>query len=64
MWVNHHALGFNVLARNVVPRPPLKRFSAGPILYAGTIALAFVSAPVTLAAHGAVAVYYAFDQLK
>ena len=58
------AIAFNVLARCVVPRPPLKRFSAGPVLYAGTIVLGFVSAPITLAAHGAIALYYAFDQLQ
>jgi uncharacterized membrane protein len=58
------AVGFNTLAWCVVPRPPMVRFSAGLFLYAGTIVLAFISAPATLAAHGAIALYYAFDQLR
>ncbi|MEY2396987.1 MAG: potassium channel family protein [Actinomycetota bacterium] len=58
------AIGFNLLAWCVVPRPPMARFSAGLVLYAFTIVLAFVSAPLTLSAHGAIALYYAFDQLR
>ena len=58
------AIGFNVLAWCVVPRPHMLRFSAGIFLYAGTIVVAFVNAPASLAVHGAIATYYAFDQLR
>jgi len=45
-------------------RAALRRFGAGLGIYAATIVLAFVSAPVTLVVHFALAVYYCFDQLS
>jgi uncharacterized membrane protein len=39
------------------------RFALGTLVYPATLALSFVSAPVTLAVHGALAVYYGFNQL-
>lgn len=44
--------------RSVVPR-----FGVGLITYAGSIALAFVSAQLVVAIYGVTAVYYAFNQL-
>jgi uncharacterized membrane protein len=40
------------------------RFAAGNVVYAATVGLAFVSAPATLAAHFALAVYYCSNQLS
>ncbi|MCM2425471.1 TMEM175 family protein [Streptomyces sp. RKAG337] len=39
------------------------RFALGSVVYPITVGLAFVSAPLTLAVHGLVAVYYAFNQV-
>jgi TMEM175 potassium channel family protein len=44
-------------------RKGLRRFSAGLAIYLATIGLSFISAPATLAVHGALALYYCFDQL-
>jgi uncharacterized membrane protein len=44
-------------------RRTLIRFGLGNVFYLITVGLAFVSAPLTLAVHGAVALYYCFDQL-
>jgi uncharacterized membrane protein len=44
-------------------RAALRRFSVGIFVYAATVGLAFVSAIATLAVHGALAIYYCFDQL-
>jgi uncharacterized membrane protein len=44
-------------------RLALRRFSIGGVVYLATVGLSFVSAPLTLAVHGALAVYYCFDQL-
>ena len=41
----------------------LRRFGVGSVLYVGTIGLSFVSAPLTLGTHAAIALYYCFDQL-
>jgi uncharacterized membrane protein len=43
-------------------RATRRRFALGSIGYPVTVGLAFVSAPLTLAVHGALAVYYAFNQ--
>jgi TMEM175 potassium channel family protein len=40
------------------------RFALGTLAYPVTVGLAFVSAPLTLAAHGVLAVYYAFNQIR
>jgi uncharacterized membrane protein len=44
-------------------RAALRRFALGNIFYFATIGLAFVSAVATLVVHGALAIYYCFDQL-
>jgi uncharacterized membrane protein len=41
----------------------IARFSAGTVVYAATIGLSFVSAPVTLAVQFLIAAYYAFEQV-
>jgi uncharacterized membrane protein len=48
----------------VQARRTLRRFGAGLLAYAGTIGLAFISAPLTLGVHFLLAVYYAFNQLR
>ena len=48
----------------VASRAALRRFGLGNIFYLATIGLAFVSAIATLAVHGALAIYYCFDQLS
>jgi hypothetical protein len=44
-------------------RASVRRFGLGFAVYAALIALAFVSAPLTLAGHFILAVYYCFDQI-
>ncbi|PBC60612.1 hypothetical protein BKI49_29395 [Streptomyces sp. Tue6028] len=39
------------------------RFALGSLAYPATVGLAYVSAPLTLAAHGLLAVYYGFNQV-
>jgi uncharacterized membrane protein len=55
------------LTRQPIPRQvvraALRRFGVGALIYLGLIGLAFVSAIATLAVHGLLALYYAFDQL-
>jgi len=45
-------------------RATLRRFSVGMTVYAACIAVAFANAYLTLAVHGALAIYYCFDQLS
>ncbi len=40
------------------------RFALGSLAYPATVGLSFVSAPITLALHLALAVYYAFNQVR
>ncbi|WP_285488267.1 TMEM175 family protein [Amycolatopsis taiwanensis] len=40
------------------------RFALGSLAYPATVGLAFVSAPLTLAAHGLIALYYGFNQIR
>jgi uncharacterized membrane protein len=44
-------------------RAALGRFGIGGLFYLGTVGLSFVSPVLTLAVHGALAIYYCFDQL-
>ncbi|MFI6494136.1 TMEM175 family protein [Streptomyces sp. NPDC050564] len=39
------------------------RFALGSLAYPATVGLAYVSAPLTLAAHGLIAIYYGFNQV-
>jgi uncharacterized membrane protein len=45
-------------------RKAVMRFSLGTVIYAATIGLSFVSAPLTLLVQFLLAVYYAFEQLR
>jgi len=58
------AIGFQLIASRLLSGWQLVRFGIGLVIYAATVVLAFVSAPATLAVHGLVAAYYAFDQLR
>jgi uncharacterized membrane protein len=72
-----NAIGFNLIWRYIVRDARLlhahldvdqlrlrtRRFSLGLVIYPLTVALSFVSAPLTLAVHGLVAAYYVVDQL-
>jgi uncharacterized membrane protein len=44
-------------------RAAVRRFGAGNLIYAALVGMSFLSAPVTLAFHFIVALYYVFDQL-
>jgi uncharacterized membrane protein len=55
-----------LLQQDVDPRQgraALLRFGLGNVFYLATIGLSFLNATVTLAVHGALAIYYCFDQL-
>jgi uncharacterized membrane protein len=72
-----NAIGFNVIWRYMVRddrllhdhldlaqlRTRTARFSLGLVIYPLTVALSFVSAPVTLAVHALIGAYYVIDQL-
>jgi uncharacterized membrane protein len=45
-------------------RAAIRRFGLGNLVYLATVGLSFVNPVATLAVHGAVAVYYCFDQLR
>jgi uncharacterized membrane protein len=45
-------------------RAAIRRFGLGLVVYLGTVGLSFVNPVATLAVHGAVALYYCFDQLR
>jgi uncharacterized membrane protein len=47
----------------VASRAALRRFGLGNVVYLATVGLSFVSAIATLSVHGALALYYCFDQL-
>lgn len=45
-------------------RAAIRRFGLGNVVYLLTIGLSFLNPVATLAVHGAIAVYYCFDQLR
>ncbi len=45
-------------------RAALRRFGFGNLVYLATVGLSFLNPVATLAVHGAIAVYYCFDQLR
>jgi uncharacterized membrane protein len=64
IWV--HAVRHGLIAHEMTSREQwrsIARFSAGTLVYAATIALSFVSAPLTLAVQFLLALYYAFEQI-
>jgi uncharacterized membrane protein len=48
----------------VAHRAAIRRFGVGVLVYLATVGLSFVNPIATLAVHGAVALYYCFDQLR
>jgi hypothetical protein len=62
IWVTHDARLVGELPPAGAVRQARIRFSIGIGVYTGAFALAWVSPPVALAAHAAMALYYAFDQ--
>jgi uncharacterized membrane protein len=72
-----NAIGFNAIWRWIVRdtkllhpdldveklRTRTRRFSLGLVIYPLTVALSFVSAPITLGVHALIAAYYVVDQL-
>jgi len=54
---------FDERVDNAAARHTRARFALGTLAYPATVGLAFVSAPLTLAAHGVIAVYYGFNQV-
>ncbi|MGW1891464.1 TMEM175 family protein [Streptomyces sp. NPDC002004] len=65
LWWHLTRTGHLFDARVDVPaaRRTRTRFAVGSLAYPATVALAFVSAPLTLAAHALIAVYYGFNQV-
>jgi uncharacterized membrane protein len=65
LWWHLTRTGHLFDARVDVPaaRATRARFALGSLSYPATVGLAFVSAPLTLAAHGLIALYYAFNQV-
>jgi uncharacterized membrane protein len=64
LWT--HAVRGRLLEHDMTGREQwrsIARFSAGTLVYAATIGLSFVSAPVTLAVQFVIAAYYAFEQI-
>lgn len=64
IWLR--AVRRRLIAQQMSPREQwasIGRFSAGTIVYAATIGLSFVSAPVTLLVQFLIAAYYAFEQV-
>jgi TMEM175 potassium channel family protein len=64
LWAR--AVRAGLVGQRMTPREQwqsIGRFSVGTFVYAATIGLAFVSAPVTLAVQFLLAAYYAFEQL-
>jgi len=47
----------------IAARASILRFSVGTLVYLATVAVAFVSAPLCLAFHFVIAVYYSFQQI-
>jgi uncharacterized membrane protein len=65
-WLWAHAIRAGLIDQVMTRREQwvsIGRFSVGTFVYAATIGLAFLSAPVTLAIQFLLAAYYAFEQL-
>jgi len=62
-WISRGPQLLHDAVDHVAARSQLRRFSVGIYVYAATIVLAFISAPITLAMHFAIAVYYVVDRL-
>ncbi len=47
-----------------IERAAIRRFGFGNVVYLATVGLSFLNPIATLAVHGAIALYYCFDQLR
>jgi uncharacterized membrane protein len=63
-WLTRTGHLFDARVDVVAARRTRVRFALGGLAYPLLVGLAFVSAPLTLLLHGALAVYYGFNQLK
>jgi uncharacterized membrane protein len=63
LWVLRDASRLHESIDPRVAKSQSRRFGYGILIYLVAIGVAFISAPATLAFHGAVAVYYVVDQL-
>ncbi len=61
-WITRDDHLLDSLPPREVVRAARLRFSLGLVVYSLALALSFVSAPLALAMHAAMALYYAFDQ--
>jgi uncharacterized membrane protein len=61
-WVTHNDRLLHHLPPPEVVRSTRMRFMAGLVVYAAAFALSWVSAPLSVALCGLMALYYAFDQ--
>ena len=62
-WLTRTGHLFDSRVDEVAARGTRLRFALGSVVYPVLVGLSFVSAVLTLALHGVVAVYYAFNQL-
>ena len=63
LWVTRRDGLLGARIDRATARATVARFTAGNLAYLALIGLAFVSAPLTLAGHFALAAYYVFNQL-
>lgn len=62
-WLTRTGHLFDQRVDVAAARATRKRFGLGSVVYPVLLGLSFVSAPLTLALHGVMAVYYAFNQV-
>jgi uncharacterized membrane protein len=62
-WLTRTGHLFDARVDAEAARATRGRFALGNLIYPALVGLSFVSAPLTLALHGVMALYYAFNQL-
>ena len=62
-WIRRDAPRLDERIDPATARATARRFALGILIYAIAVVVSFISAPWTLALHGAVAAYYVVDQL-
>ncbi|WP_042401095.1 TMEM175 family protein [Streptacidiphilus carbonis] len=63
-WLTRTGHLFDARVDEVLARGTRARFALGTVVYPILVGLSFVNAVLTLALHGAIAIYYAFNQLR
>jgi len=61
-WIGTHPELLGDPRTPAIQRRAMRQFGLGSVVYLGTIGLSFISAPVALAAHFAIAVFYVVDR--